>query len=108
GKYTKYSFQDRDSRVEAILERFHSHVCGPFSTSSMTKNLYYVIFVDDYSCKYWIFFMKTKNQTFTKFSEFKALVEKESGKKVKALWSDYGGEYVSKEFNSFCALEGVK
>eukprot|EP00253_Pinus_taeda_P029922 PITA_29922 len=36
--------------------------------------------------------MQKRDQTFTKFYEFKALVEKESGKKVKALWSDNGGE----------------
>ncbi len=29
GKYTKSSFHDRDSRVEAILEQVHSDVCGP-------------------------------------------------------------------------------
>ena len=103
GKYTKPSFHDRDSRVEPILERVHSDVCRPFSTTSMAKHRYYVIFVDDYSRKCWIFFMKKKDQTFTKFCEFKALVEKELGKKVKAIWSDNGGEYVSNEFKNFCA-----
>jgi len=29
-----------------------------------------------------------KDQNFTNFCDFKALVEKESGKKVKSLWSD--------------------
>jgi transposase InsO family protein len=108
GKYTKSSFHDRDSRAEAILERVHSDVCGPFSTASTAKHRYYVIFVDDYSRKCWIFFMQKKDQTFTKFCEFKALVEKESGKKVKALQSDNGGEYVSNEFKNFCAAEGIK
>ena len=36
------------------------------------------------------------------------MVEKESGKKIKALKSDYGGEYVSQEFKDFCAVEGIK
>lgn len=49
GKYTKSSFHDRDSRAKAIPERVHSDVCGPFSTTSMAKHRYYVIFVDDYS-----------------------------------------------------------
>ena len=39
--------------------------------------------------------MQKKDQNFTKFCEFKALVEKELGKKVKDIWSDNGGEYVS-------------
>eukprot|EP00253_Pinus_taeda_P034019 PITA_34019 len=49
-----------------------------------------------------------KDQTFTKFCEFKALVEKESGKKIKALRSNNGGEYVSQEFKDFCVAEGIK
>ena len=52
--------------------------------------------------------MQKKDQTFTKFCEFKALVEKESGKNVKALRSDNGGEYVSNEFKNFSAAEGIK
>ena len=47
--------------------------------------------------------MQKNDQTFTNFCEFKALVEKELGKKVKALQSDNGGEYVSNEFKNFCA-----
>ena len=35
GKYAKYSFSDRDSRAREILERVHSDVCGPFSTTSL-------------------------------------------------------------------------
>ena len=30
GKYAKSSFHDRDSRAEAILERVHTDMCGPF------------------------------------------------------------------------------
>ena len=54
------------------------------------------------------YFLCRKDQTFTKFFEFKALVEKESGKKVKALRSDNGGKYVSSEFKNLCAAEGIK
>ena len=51
--------------------------------------------------------MQKKDQTFSKFYEFKALVEKESGKQVKALRSNSGGEYISKEFKNFCSKEGI-
>ena len=51
--------------------------------------------------------MQKKDQTFSKFCEFKALVKKESGKQVKALRSDNGGEYISNEFKNFCSKEGI-
>jgi len=70
--------------------------------------MYYVIFVDEFSHKRGMFFMQKKDQTFTKFCEFKALVERESNNKVKALRSDNDGDYLSNEFKNFCAMEGIK
>jgi len=52
--------------------------------------------------------MQEKDQTFAKFFEYKALVEKDTGKKVKALRSDNGGEYVSNELNKFYASERIQ
>ena len=52
--------------------------------------------------------MQKNNETYSKFCEFKALVEKESGKQVKAMKSDNGGEYISKKFKDFCSKEGIQ
>jgi hypothetical protein len=80
GKYVNSTFHEKDNRASVILERSHTNVCGTFLVSSIEKHRYYVIFVDDFSHKCCIFFMQKKDQTFSKFYEFKALVEKESGK----------------------------
>jgi hypothetical protein len=40
-------------------------------------------------------------EVFSKFKEFKALIENLSERKIKILRSDNGGEYTSKEFVSF-------
>jgi hypothetical protein len=75
GKYTKIVFPSSDNKEAGILDLLHSHVCGPMSSASLSGCLYYVIFIDDFSWKSWIFFMKTKGQVFNRFQEFKALVE---------------------------------
>ena len=51
--------------------------------------------------------MQKKDHTFSKFLEFKALMEKETGKHVKALRRDNGGEYINK-FKNFCRKEGIQ
>jgi hypothetical protein len=108
GRYVKSTFHEKENCASVILERVHTDVCGPFSVASTTKHRYYVIFFYDFSCKCRIFFMQKKDQTFSKFCEFKALVEKELGKQVKDLRSDNGGEYISNEFKDFCSREGIR
>ena len=44
--------------------------------------------------------MQKKDDTFSTFVEFKELVEKENDKKVKALRSDNGGEYMLTKFKT--------
>jgi len=44
---------------------------------SLGNFLYYVTFIDDFSRKTWIYFLKTKDEVFNKFQEFKALVDVE-------------------------------
>jgi transposase InsO family protein len=108
GKYTKTVFPSSDSIATCILDMIQSDVCGPMSYVSLSGCLYYVTFIDNFSRKSWIFFMKTKGQVFNQFQEFKALVENQTGRKIKVLRTDNGGEYTSKEFNDFCAREGIK
>ena len=52
--------------------------------------------------------MQNKDSTFSKFCEFKELVEKDTGKKFKALRSNNGGEYISNEFKKLRAKEGIQ
>jgi hypothetical protein len=102
GKHAKTAFPSSEHRSREILDLIHSDVCGPMTSTSLSGNIYYVSFIDDSSWKTWIYFMKTKDEVFEKFQEFKALVENQTGKKIKVLRSDNGGEYISKEFDTFC------
>jgi hypothetical protein len=67
-----------------------------------------VSFIDDYSRKTWAYFLKSKDEVFGKFKEFKALIENLSKRKIKILRSENGGEYTSKEFVSFCKDVRIK
>jgi transposase InsO family protein len=71
-------------------------------------SLYYVIFIDDYSRKAWLYLLKTKAEVFSKFQEFKAEIENLTNKKIKTLRMDNGREYTSKEFVVFCKSTGVR
>ena len=70
-------------------------------------DLVIIVFIDDFSKKPWIYFLKTKSQAFSKFLEFRSLVEKECDLSIETLRSDRGGEYLSQQFISFLRSEGI-
>jgi hypothetical protein len=95
GKNIKKSFPSSDNRAQGILDLVHSDVCGPMPSSSLNGCLYYVILIDDYSRKCWRYFLKAKSDTFYKFKEYKAFIEKQTGKHMRILRIDNGGEFES-------------
>ena len=57
---------------------------------SLSGYEYYVTFIDDYSRKTWIYFLKNMSEVFQKFKEFKALRENHSERRIKILRLDNG------------------
>eukprot|EP00253_Pinus_taeda_P016291 PITA_16291 len=76
--------------------------------SSLGGSRYYVTFIDDATRKTLIYCIKNKSDVFDTFKKWKALVEIETGKKLKCLRSDNGGEYCSKEVDRYCSEHGIR
>ena len=51
--------------------------------------------------------MKNKDDTFAAFKEWKAMIERQTERKVKLLRTDNGGEFCSNAFNDYCRKEGI-
>ena len=108
-KHIRGPFPSSDSKTTDILQLVHSDVSSMLHVTSLGGYLYYVVFVDHFSRKTWIYFLKKKDEIFSRFRAFKALVENQTGKKIKILRTNNGTEYESNEFNDYCrklALRG--
>jgi hypothetical protein len=90
------------------LELVHTDVWGPAQVSSLGGSHYYVTFIDDATRKTWVYCIRQKSDVFDTFKKWKALVENETGKSLKCLRSDNGGEYCSKEFDDYCSYHGIR
>ena len=64
-------------------------------------------FIDDHSRVTVTYFIKNKYEALGKFKEYLKVSESFTGKKLKRLKSDNGGEYISKEFDEFCKEQGI-
>ena len=80
GKQQRQPFpQNMSKRATHKLELIHSDICGPMSTTSLSNNVYFALFIDDFSRMTWVYFLKTKSQVLSMFKSFKKMVETQSG-----------------------------
>lgn len=61
---------------------------------------YFVTFIDSYSHYTWVYVLKRKDQVLESFLKWKALVENSTGRNLKVLRTDKGGEFTSGKFKS--------
>ena len=104
----KTSFKSKNYYFEEVLELVHTNLCGPIGIESYSGEKFFILFVDDYSRMMTVMYLKEKLEAFQKFKWYLARVENETGKNLKCLRSDRGGEFISNEFNEFCIERGIK
>ncbi|KAJ9545871.1 hypothetical protein OSB04_025578 [Centaurea solstitialis] len=108
GKQNRVSFKSHPpSRKDNILDLVHSDVCGPMKTRTLGGCSYFVTFIDDHSRKVWVYTLKSKDQVFDVFKQFHASVERQTGKKLKYIRTDNGGEYIGR-FDAYCREHGIR
>jgi hypothetical protein len=49
-------------RATHKLELVHSDICGPMSTASLSNNMYFILFIDDFSRMTWVYFLKLSHK----------------------------------------------
>ena len=64
-------------------------------------------FIDDHTLKVWVYFLKHKFEVFEAFKRWKAMVENETGLKIKKLRTDNGGEYEDTKLKKLCYENGI-
>ena len=109
GKHYRRRFPvDGGKRSSESLGLVHSDVCGKINAKSLSGGEYFLTFIDDNTRYIWIYVLKPKDEVFRCFLEWKAQVERSTGRKLKTLHTDNGGEYVSADFEKCLKEEGVR
>lgn len=61
-------------RAKQVLELVHTDVCGPMNTLSHGKNMYFILFTDDFTRMTWVYFMRQKSGVFLILRSLKLLL----------------------------------
>lgn len=108
GKQVRKAFPGQTSfNSTQALELIHGDICGPIEPATPAGNRYFLLLVDDFSRKMWVYMMKAKGEAFEVFKKFKAMVENKMDSKIKTFRTDRGGEFCSSVFNKFCEEFGI-
>ena len=94
-------------RTQGTLDYVHSDVWGPTRVASLGGMHYFVTFIDDFSRRVWVYPMKHKDEVLNVFFKWKKMIKIQTGRKIKRLRSDNGGEYKSDPFLQVCQDEGI-
>ena len=109
GKQVRQVFpQSTSFRASQKLELIHGDLCGPITPATAAHKRYIFVLIDDYSRYMWSILLKEKGEAFEKFRLFKKTVEQETGFTIKTFRTDRGGEFLSKEFQTFCDDFGIQ
>jgi transposase InsO family protein len=95
-------------RAEHALDLVHGDICGPVTPATPSGKKYFLLLVDDYSRFMWLLLLAAKSDAPAAIKRFQAAAELESGRKLKILRTDYGGEFTSLEFGDYRAAKGVQ
>ncbi|UYV67194.1 hypothetical protein LAZ67_4004302 [Cordylochernes scorpioides] len=89
------------------LERIHVDMYGPL-TPTIGGRKYMLTIVDQYTRRYFIEILHSKDEATSNIENFIKRREKETGMKVKKLRSDNGGEFINTEMKNFLESKGIK
>jgi len=109
GKHPRTSFlRTAEYRAKEQLRLIHIDICGPITIESFSGKRYFISFIDDFSRKTWVYFLKEKSEVFQVLKRFKAMVEKETSMPIKSVRSDRGGEFISFELMKYCEEQRIR
>ena len=106
GKKCRQKFKEGSHVSKGVLDYIHSDLLGPSPTISYGGVAYYVLFIDDFSRKVRVYVLKRKIDMFNTFKQFRVMVEKRTGRTIRCLRTDNGGEFTSLEFRKTTKMKG--
>ncbi|CAB0002804.1 unnamed protein product, partial [Nesidiocoris tenuis] len=107
GKQSRPPFHRSQKRRENLLDLVHVDLCGPMETMSIGGARYFLTLVDDHSRHVFVYILKEKSQVKKYLADFKALVECQTGRKIKAIRSDNGTEFCNSAVSQLFTQAGI-
>ncbi|CAI7860621.1 unnamed protein product [Closterium sp. NIES-53] len=106
-KFTRNPFSSSEETAKAPLDEVVTDVVGPLKLAAVGAE-YFLTIVDVYTRMTWVYVLSKKsNVAETVKTDWLPMVERQQERLVKAIRTDRGGEFLSKEFGLWLKNNGI-
>ncbi|CAI7748907.1 unnamed protein product, partial [Closterium sp. NIES-53] len=106
-KFTRYPFSSSEATAKAPLDEVVMDVVGPLKLGAAGAE-YFLTIVDAYTRMTWVYVLSKKSDVAeTVKTDWLPMVERQQDRLVKAIRTDPGGEFLSKEFSLWLKKNGI-
>ncbi|CAI7775870.1 unnamed protein product [Closterium sp. NIES-53] len=107
-KFTRYPFSSSEVSAKAPLDEVVMDVVGPLNLGAAGAE-YFLTIVDVYTRMTWVYVLSKKSDVAeTVKTDWLPMVERQQDRLVKAIRTDRGGEFLSKEFSLWLKKNGIR
>ncbi|CAI7910516.1 unnamed protein product [Closterium sp. NIES-54] len=107
-KFTRYPFCISEATAQAPLDEVVMDVVGPLKPGAARAE-YFLTIVDVYTRMTWVYVLSKKSDVAeTVKTDWLPMVERQQDRLVKAIRTDRGGEFMSKEFSLWLKKNGIR
>jgi transposase InsO family protein len=89
------------------LELLHLDLFGPSTYDTLGRSKYGLVIFDDYTRYTWVFLLKSKQETYKRFTDFAKQAERKHELTIKAIRIDNGSEFKNHAMEDFTNEEGI-
>lgn len=109
GKQTRGRFHDVQ-RETGVLDRVYIDLMGPISTPTMNGEVYAITADDGGSSWHHVALLKTKtaSESIRWLEHFHAMAERQTGRKLKCIRTDNGGEFCNHLWDEYLSKHGIR
>ncbi|CAI7809740.1 unnamed protein product [Closterium sp. NIES-53] len=107
-KFTRYPFSSSEATAKAPLDEVVMDVVGPLKFGAAGAE-YFLTIVDVYTRMIWVYVLSKKSDVAeTVKTDWLPMVERQQDRLVKAIRTDRGGEFLSKDFSLWLKNNGIR
>ncbi|CAI7779298.1 unnamed protein product [Closterium sp. NIES-53] len=107
-KFTRFPFSSSEATAKAPLDEVVMDVVGPLKLGAAGAENFLTI-VDVYTRMTWVYVLSKKSDVAeTVKTDWLPMVERQQDRLVKAIRTDRGGEFLSKEFSLWLKKNGIR